>query len=680
MRTRSWAAALAACSLLLQPLIPARPAAAATQIQVILNGKPLALEWPVEVVNQRTLMPARALLEKMGAELGWDNATRIIEITRESDQKYIRIQIDRRLACLNQACTDAASLDVPAQLIGPNTYIPVRFVSQAMGAHVSWDQARQAVIIDTTKPPEVFAPPVALPTITRGQTISEPLKLRADAVPGGKHVQFYLVDPATGSGPMIGAGDDVTAEYSFTPDPTIQGTRLVVAGVRYEDGSWRYSDPVPVQMAPRPKVEVTKIDYDGLVDGPIYIGSAVNFVATHTELRTVDVFGNKTALGEVGPNDGLTWYPQITQNGNQWVQAIAYDRNGTAYESEPIRVRVNSDYRTVFTGLTDGATLTRSPSLKVATNYPVHSIKYVLDGQVLGWGYNYAWNLSPELNGPHTLSVEVMDSMGTVRTLGPYNFTVKITPTAWFTGVGPNQVVTGPVTLKAASNVPVDTVEYYLIEGFNSTKIGSGESVTWTPTKAGDFSIQMTARDTATGKTLWSDPVKFRVFLGTVYGPKPIVPQPEFKDLMSSLAVPVYRETGMSAALQVAQSILETGWGQASPVDKYTGQVSYNLFGIKGTGPAGLVISNTWEVYNGVSYRVDDYFRAYNNIEESFRDHADFLLLRERYAPVRRVMTSPVQGAWELKRAGYATDPRYPHKLIDIMKRYELFKLDEVTF
>ena len=58
-----------------------------------------------------------------------------------------------------------------------------------------------------------------------------------------------------------------------------------------------------------------------------------------------------------------------------------------------------------------------------------------------------------------------------------------------------------------------------------------------------------------------------------------------------NLPCPDAKRSGMSAALQTAQAMLESGWGQSIPVDKYNGELSYNLFGIKGTGTAGTVIS-----------------------------------------------------------------------------------------
>ena len=133
----------------------------------------------------------------------------------------------------------------------------------------------------------------------------------------------------------------------------------------------------------------------------------------------------------------------------------------------------------------------------------------------------------------------------------------------------------------------------------------------------------------------------------------------------------------MSAALQTAQAILETGWGQSTPADKYTGKPSNNLFGIKGKGSAGSVISNTWEEYNGTTFRIDAEFRAYNSPEESWNDHKTLLLTSSRYEPYRQVMHNSTLGAWALKRTGYATDSKYPLKLIDIIKRYDLHLLDE---
>ena len=680
MRKRRWLATVAGLPLLLCGLVPPPAVSAAAPVQVILDGRTLALNPPATIVNDRTLVPVRGLFEAMGADLTWDEVKREVTVNRLN--RYVRLKIDRHLACLNQTCTQAATLDVPAAISQDRTFVPVRFVSQAMGARVTWDEARRAVVIETDKAPDYNIANVTIPTLTPGQSVSGPISLRSQGVQGNR-VQYLMIDPATGAGPMIAAGVDPSASYTFTPDPTVTGTRLIVASVRDQSGRVHYSDPVPVQIAVQPRVEVTGIASGATVTEPITIASSVNFVATHVSFQLVNSMGHTEDLGTVGPGDSITWYPQVPgQNGDRWLRATAYDVNGKAYPSVHVPIRVQSGHRNFLSGVQEGSTLTRPLSLRVSTNYPVEYVQYFLDDEHLAWGFSPWWAFGPELNGKHKLHVHIMDKQGVLRVLGPYNFTINATPSVWLSGIGPKQVVTGAVTLKSSTNVEISTLEYILTNPANGQTRSLGStgrwgSLSWTPAgaDAGDRVIQAVGRNAA-GQAIWSEKVSFRVFLGTVYGPKAVVQQNQFKELASRLSVPAYRDTGMSASLQVAQAILETGWGQSVPVDKYTGQFSNNLFGIKGKGTAGSIISNTWEEYNGVAFRVDDYFRAYNSIEESWADHKDLLLTRSWYAPFRAVMAEPIQGAWALRRSGYATDSQYPVKLINIMKQNDLFKLD----
>ncbi|HWI60851.1 MAG TPA: stalk domain-containing protein [Symbiobacteriaceae bacterium] len=680
MRKRSWLLTLAGLPLLVSGLLPVPAASAAAPVQVILDGRTLALDPAPAIVGERTLVPMRGLLEAMGATVTWEAETQTVKASK--NDRYVQLRIGRRLACLSTACTSAASLDVPAQIIGDRTFVPARFVSQAMGARVTWDNERRAVIIETNKAPDYQFSSVTIPSLQPGQSITGPTELRA-AGGTGAYVQFYLIDPATGAGRIIAAGADTQAAYSFTPDPTVKGNRLVVAAVRGTDGVTRYSDPVAVTMAPSLQVRVTGIANAGVITGPIELGNDVNFVAVSAVIQVLDAMNSVETIGTVGPGDKLTWYPQIGHNGDRWIRAVATDLYGNTYESPLVAVRVESGYRQMVPGINEGTVLTGPVTLKPSANYGVEAIKYLLDEQILGWGYEYKWNFGQELNGAHTLRVEILGKDGQVHNAGPYNITINVQPYVRFNGIGPNQVVTGQTALKLTSNVTLSTVEYYLGDaaGGAGQVIGQGQSFNWTPTaaQAGDRTIWAVAWDN-NGNRWTTDKVKFRVFLGKVYGPQPLGTKDEFKALAIKLAVPSYRDTGMSAALQAAQSFLETGYGQSVPVDKYKGQPSYNLFGIKGTGPAGSIITNTWEEYNGVAYRVDDYFRAYNTPEESWKDHKAFLLERARYAPYRAVMSNPVMGAWALRRTGYATDSQYPYKLIRIMKENDLFKLDDFEF
>lgn len=282
----------------------------------------------------------------------------------------------------------------------------------------------------------------------------------------------------------------------------------------------------------------------------------------------------------------------------------------------------------------------------------------------------------------------VTDAEGREHRSQPVAVEVRGAPALFLETVGPNQVLAGEVRLRVLANVPLDRVEYRLVDPSTGSvrTIAAVAAVddaaathTWNPAEgdAGAWLLRAAGR-TQAGEPLLSEAVPVRVHVGPLYGPRPVIEKDRFREFASGLALPSLDRTGMSAALQVAQAILETGWGQSSPVDKYTGRVSHNLFGIKGSGPAGSVTSNTWEEYNGVAYRVDADFRAYNNVTESWDDHKRLLLTAARYEPVRAVMHDGTRGAWALRRAGYATDSQYPIKLINLMKQHNLFALDDV--
>jgi flagellum-specific peptidoglycan hydrolase FlgJ len=125
------------------------------------------------------------------------------------------------------------------------------------------------------------------------------------------------------------------------------------------------------------------------------------------------------------------------------------------------------------------------------------------------------------------------------------------------------------------------------------------------------------------------------------------------------------------AAITTAQAILETGFGKSVPTDLYTKQYSYNLFGVKGIGPAGYVSVYTHEVIKGVRIKIIDKFEAYHSFEGSIAGRTAFLKRNQRY----RVLfgsADPVFWAEGLQKAGYATDPNYAKTLIQIMKSWKL--------
>lgn len=150
----------------------------------------------------------------------------------------------------------------------------------------------------------------------------------------------------------------------------------------------------------------------------------------------------------------------------------------------------------------------------------------------------------------------------------------------------------------------------------------------------------------------------------------------DFIDDVMKEAVNIQLQHNLPAAAITAQACLETRYGEKVCTDIHTGQYSYNLFNIKGEGPAGSVLVVTTEYYRGVKKRVLARFKAYHNFEESFADYVE-LMSKERYAPCREAGDNPDEYARQLYACGYATDPNYSRNMIKIMDMYGLREIAE---
>jgi len=134
------------------------------------------------------------------------------------------------------------------------------------------------------------------------------------------------------------------------------------------------------------------------------------------------------------------------------------------------------------------------------------------------------------------------------------------------------------------------------------------------------------------------------------------------------LAVIKMHEFKIPASITLAQGILESGNGRSTLASK-----SNNHFGIK--------CHRGWtgeRVYHDDDKK-DDCFRKYQYVEQSYNDHSKFLTGRKRYAFLFKLRKTDYKGwARGLKKAGYATDKKYPNKLIKIIQSYQLFAFDKV--
>lgn len=115
----------------------------AGDITITINGEVLAVpQKPYLTDSGRTMVPMRAIFEKLGATVVWDPDTE--SIFAGSGDTIITLQIDNDLAYVNN---QRVTLDAPARLDGEYTMVPARFVAQSLGYKVDWVPETETVVI-----------------------------------------------------------------------------------------------------------------------------------------------------------------------------------------------------------------------------------------------------------------------------------------------------------------------------------------------------------------------------------------------------------------------------------------------------------------------------------------------------------------------------------------------------
>lgn len=112
-------------------------------VYVFVNGAELVTDQPAVIVEDRTLVPLRAIFEALGAEVDWDGETRTV--TSKKGDIEISLKIGEKTLYKNG---EAIEIDVPAQIINDRTMVPVRAISEAYGCEVGWDGGSRTVTIE----------------------------------------------------------------------------------------------------------------------------------------------------------------------------------------------------------------------------------------------------------------------------------------------------------------------------------------------------------------------------------------------------------------------------------------------------------------------------------------------------------------------------------------------------
>ena len=134
--------------LLLALLCSAVSVSAAQEVTVLLNGEKLEFDVPPQIIDDRTLVPLRAIFEAFGASVEWIETDQMI--LASYDSKLLSMVIGKQEFVLTNAATGekaGVQLDVPAQIVNDRTLVPLRAIAESLSAEVNWNEADQTVSI-----------------------------------------------------------------------------------------------------------------------------------------------------------------------------------------------------------------------------------------------------------------------------------------------------------------------------------------------------------------------------------------------------------------------------------------------------------------------------------------------------------------------------------------------------
>lgn len=126
---------------------------AASNIVVKINGEVQSYQQPPVIDNGSTLVPMRGIFESLGATIIWDGNTKTV-IGQKEDTTIILV-VGNDFALVNGK---SVKLEQKAKIINKSTMVPLRFVSEALGAKVTWDGNTKTVIITKSKEKKNLTP------------------------------------------------------------------------------------------------------------------------------------------------------------------------------------------------------------------------------------------------------------------------------------------------------------------------------------------------------------------------------------------------------------------------------------------------------------------------------------------------------------------------------------------
>ena len=673
-------------SILLLGLMNMRTKAAS--LNLIIDGNNVTKSASPIVKNRRTLVPLRFIGEALGKEVIWNNDEKSVTVSDENTS--FKLYIDSKI--IDNSDGTLKFTDVAPCIVNRKTYLPVRAIAELMKIGVGYDKARSTVTIDSA----VFNPVEDSTTIVGlmpNQTINTKMNFTFVTNKNFAKAKLLLLNDKN-EGYIQDVKTSAAETLEFLPSLKDEGNKKLVLALYDANGNVIDAAGAKINLNVPPRVTYSGVESGGFVQDELKITPDINFIASKMKAIITNLTTGKTETKDnLDPEGEFLFKPSYLDAGSYSIMLSAFDELGREHFGETKTFTMSINPYLNITGVPKDGVISGQVTLNAQRNFDVMRTDYVLRDPVTGQetvieSKSYgACKFFPNINdaGQKEVFVRCIDASGKTMESEHKLVLIKGDSKLILEGVAPGGIVHKYVDLNAVSNVGVNSVNYYiknLRTGKTKTiaeNVPYGQKFRYNVTKDDEGENEISVTGNQIDAFIKGESIKFRIYTGKIYTKQPLMAKDKFLDYTKKIARREFLRTDLSGAITTAQAILESGWGQSVPVDKYTGKFSNNLFGIKGSASNGTVTITTTEVYNNVRYTVDDKFRAYKSADESFRDHTELFFAKKWYTPFRKVMFNDQRGVYAIKRCGYATDPSYPAKLKQIIDKYNLKELDKVS-
>lgn len=662
--------------------------AKAASLNLIIDGNNVTKSASPIVKNRRTLVPLRFIGEALGKEVIWNNDEKSVTVSDENTS--FKLYIDSKI--IDNSDGTLKFTDVAPCIVNRKTYLPLRAIAELMNIGVGYDKASSTVTIDssTYNPVEESTTIVGL---MPNQTINTKMNFSFVTNKNFAKAKLLLLNDKN-EGYIQDVKTSAAETLEFLPSLKDEGNKKLVLALYDANGNLIDAAGAKVNLNVLPRVTYSGVESGGFVQDELKITPDINFIASKMKATISNLTTGKTEVKDnLDPEGEFLFKPSYLDAGSYSIMLSAFDELGREHFGETKTFTMSINPYLNITGVPKDGVISGQVTLNAQRNFDVMRTDYVLRDPLTGQetvieSKSYgACKFFPNINdaGQKEVFVRCIDASGKTMESEHKLVLIKGDSKLILEGVAPGGIVHKYVDLNAASNVGVNSVNYYiknLRTGKTKTiaeNVPYGQKFRYNVTKDDEGENEISVTGNQIDAFIKGESIKFRIYTGKIYTKQPLMAKDKFLDYTKKIARREFLRTDLSGAITTAQAILESGWGQSVPVDKYTGKFSNNLFGIKGSASNGTVTITTTEVYNNVRYTVDDKFRAYKSADESFRDHTELFFAKKWYTPFRKVMFNDQRGVYAIKRCGYATDPSYPAKLKQIIDKYNLKELDKVS-